>query len=185
MKCCGRGGPWQVAGCGVYSVTLVATYAASTLSHVFRSPAMRNAFRVADQALIFLFIAGSFTPVALTWLRGSAWWWVLHGGIWCVALVGFLSKALFAHRVELGTVSTVLYLLLGWSPILAAPALCAALPKGLGLWLVAGGVCYSVGLVFFRYDDRVPYFHAAWHVLVMAGSGCHYMGVLLHCAARD
>ena len=176
-----RGGPWQVGACAVYAVTLLAAYAASTLSHVFRSPAARNAFRVADQALIFLFIAGSWTPIAAAWLRGGAGWWAFHAAMWAVALAGFTSKALFAHRVSVGTVSAALYLLLGWSPVLVARPLLHALPMPLCLWLLAGGVCYTLGLAFFWYDNRVPYFHAAWHVLVILGSACHYAGILNHC----
>jgi hemolysin III len=177
-----NGGPWQVGACAVYSATMLATYAASTLSHVFRTPATRNAFRVADQALIFLFIAGSWTPVAATWLRSGPWWWAFHAALWAVALCGFVSKALFAHRVAMGTVSALLYLLVGWSPVFVAVPLARALPTPLSLWLLAGGVCYTLGLVFFRLDDRIPYFHAVWHVLVMAGSACHYIGILHYCA---
>ena len=176
-----RGGPWHVGGCVVYAVTMLAAYAASTLSHVFRSPRARNALRVADQALIFLFIAGSWTPIAAAWLRNGPWWWAFHAGMWAVALIGFVSKALFAHRVTIGTVSAVLYLVLGWSPVLVAKPLLHALPLPLCLWLLAGGVCYTLGMLFFHYDSRVPYFHAAWHVLVMMGSACHYFGILHHC----
>jgi hemolysin III len=176
-----HGSAWEFGACVVYAVTLVAAYAASTLSHVFRSPAARNAFRIADQALIFLFIAGSWTPIAAAWLRTGRGWWVFHAAVWVVALAGFVSKALFAHRVTMGTVSALLYLLLGWSPVLVAVPLTRVLPAALCLWLLAGGICYTLGLLFFRYDDRVPYFHAAWHVFVIAGSACHYFGILNHC----
>jgi hemolysin III len=175
------GDRWQFAAGAIYCLTLVAAYAASTLSHAFQSPRARNTFRIADQALIFLFIAGSWTPIAATWLRHGNGWRAFHLGMWAVALGGFFSKALFAHRVSLGTVSTLLYLLLGWSPVFVAVPLAHALPTGLSLWLVAGGVCYSLGLLFFHFDDRVRYFHATWHVLVIAGSACHYFGILLHC----
>jgi hemolysin III len=178
-----QGDRWQVAAAGVYCATSVAAYAASTLSHVFQAPRARNAFRIADQALIFLFIAGSWTPIAATWLRHGHAWWVFHGAMWVVALGGFLSKALFAHRVSIGTVSTVLYLVLGWSPVLVSVPLVHALPMPLCLWLLAGGVCYTLGLLFFHFDDRVPYFHATWHLLVIAGSACHYLGILIYCTA--
>jgi len=175
-----RGGTWQICGCAIYAATLISVYFASTLSHALRAPGPRHAFRVADQALIFLFIAGSYTPVALAWLRGGPWW-VLHGLVWGVAVAGFASKAVFAHRVQLGAVSTALHLVLGWMPIVAVGPLLAALPHGLLAWIVAGGLCYTAGTVFFRYDDRVRYFHAAWHLLVMAGSACHYLGILVYC----
>jgi hemolysin III len=178
-----HGDRWQTAAAGVYCATLVAAYAASTLSHVFQAPRARTVFRIADQALIFLFIAGTWTPIAFAWLRHGHAWWAFHAGLWAVALAGFLSKALFAHRVTLGTVSTVLYLVLGWSPVLVSVPLVHALPMPLCLWLLAGGVCYTLGLLFFHFDDRVPYFHATWHLLVVAGSACHNFGILIYCTA--
>ena len=171
----------QVAACAVYAATMVAAYAASTLSHVFTAPRARNVFRTADQALIFLFIAGTWAPIAVTWLTGSRWWWAFHLAHAAVALAGFVSKAVFAHRVTLGTVSAALYLILGWSPLLVARPVMAACPPELCLWLLAGGVCYTAGLLFFWQDARVPYFHATWHVLVVAGSACHFAGILTHC----
>ena len=176
-----HGGPWEVAGCLVYGVTLVAMYAASTLSHAFTRPRPRAFFRAADQAVIFLFIAGSYTPVAVTWLRGAAWW-PLHAGVWGVALAGFLSKAVFSHRTSLGSVTTWLYVLLGWAPLIAGWGIVAVAPGGLVGWFVAGGLLYTAGLAFFRYDDRIPFFHAAWHVMVMGGSFCQYLAILRYCA---
>lgn len=176
-----RGGAWQAWGCGIYAATLVAAYAASTLSHAVREPKARHTLRVLDQAIIFLFIAGSYTPVALTWLRDGVAWWILHATIWAVAAAGFVSKIAFAHRVHPGTVSALLYVVLSWLPVLATPFLIGAAPARLLLWMLAGGVCYTAGVAFFHYDRRVPYFHAAWHVLVMAGSACHYLGILFYC----
>ena|SRR5579884_2494451 len=175
-----QGGPWQITGCAVYVATLMAAYAASTLSHLFTDAALRRAFRIADQAAIFLFIAGTYTPVSLAWLRTSGWW-AIFATEWAVALVGFASKALFAHRVHVGAVSIGLYVLLGCLPMLAFGPMYQSIPHALMGWLWAGGFCYLGGIVFFTYDRRVPYFHAAWHVLVLAGSGCHYLGILLYC----
>jgi hemolysin III len=172
--------PWQIAGLAVYAATLVTAYLASTLSHVCRHPRRRHAWRIADQAVIFLFIAGSYTPMALTWLRHGPWW-LLHGVIWGVGLAGFVSKAAFAHRVRLGSVSAALYLFLGWMPLFATWPLLRAVPQGFLVWLLAGGLCYSAGILFFRFDHRIPYFHAAWHLSVIGGSLCHYLGVLLFC----
>ena len=135
---------------------------------------------MADQAIIFLFIAGSYTPIALAWLRAQ-WWWYMHCAVWGVALFGFVSKAVFAHRVDSGSVSTLLYVVLGWLPMAAFWPMSHAVPLGLMGWLVAGGACYSAGMLFFTYDDRIRYFHAAWHLLVVAGSACHYLGILFYC----
>lgn len=177
-----HGSAWQVLGCAIYCVTMVGTYAASTLSHVFRRPSVRDFFRMADQALIFLFIAGSFTPLALTWLREGAWW-CLTGGMWCVALVGFVSKAVFSHNVHLGNVTTWLYVGVGWLPVLAIWPLYQQLPGGMFLSLVSGGACYTLGLIFFHYDERVRFCHTAWHLAVVAGSVCHYVGILVYCTS--
>src|SRR4051794_12714110 len=111
-----HGSLWELTACAVYAVTLLGAYAASTLSHLFANPAARAFFRVTDQAMIFLFIAGTWTPVAVAWLHGPAWW-AYHAVVWGIAVIGFVSKAMFAHRTTLGTVSTILYLVLGWTPV--------------------------------------------------------------------
>ena len=175
-----HGGVWQICGCSLYAATLVCVYLISTLSHAVHRPGPRHALRIADQAMIFLFIAGSYTPIALVWLRSGSWW-VLHVLFWSVALAGFASKAIFAHRVRPGAVSVAPHLLLGWMPLVMVGPLVATLPWGLCMWVVAGALCYTAGIVFFCCDHRVRYFHAAWHVLVIAGSACHYAGILIYC----
>jgi hemolysin III len=176
-----RGDAWHVAGCAAYAVTLVGAYAASTLSHAFpRRPRIEHAFRVADQAVIFLFIFGTWVPIATAWLRTPGWW-PFHGGMFGVAMGGFLSKTVFTHRVTVGAVTTRLYLLLGWLPVAAAPWAVPQMPTALALWVAAGGVCYTLGLVFFLLDTRKPFFHSVWHLLVVAGSACHYAGIYRYC----
>lgn len=174
-----HGGAWQITACAIYAGTLIAAYAASTLSHTMRRPRTRHTFRIIDQAVIFLFIAGSYTPIALTWLRAGPWW-VLHILMWSVALIGFTAKAGFVHNVRSGTVTTKLYLALGLLPAIAF----LTLPLPMMFWLFAGGLCYVLGIVFFHYDHRIRYFHAIWHMFVLAGSACHYVGVLLYCTGR-
>lgn len=173
-----RGGPWQIVACAIYAATLIATYAASTLSHVMRRPRKRHTMRVIDQAVIFLFIAGSYTPIALSYFREGPWW-VLHALVWALALTGFIAKAAFVHNVHAGSVTTKFYLLLGLLPAIAF----LTLPRGMMLWLFAGGLCYLLGMLFFHYDHRVRYFHAVWHLFVIAGSACHFMGVLFYCTS--
>jgi hemolysin III len=169
---------WTV---GLYAFMLVALYAASTLSHLYRDPVRRHFFRAADQAIIFLFIAASWTPVAVTWLHVGKGWWVLHNAMWAVALVGFSSKALFTRNVHLGSVSLAAYVLLGWMPIVAIIPMSHLVPTGLLFWFLAGGFCFTLGTVFFKFDHRIPYFHALWHLAVLAGTACHYFMILLYC----
>jgi len=185
MRAAGEGGgAWQIWSCAFYGLTMIGTYAASTLSHFVREPRRRQWWRTADQALIFLFIAGSFTPMGLTWLRTGYWWWMI-GAIWAVAGVGFISKVVFAHNVRVGSVTTWLYVALGWVPVLATWWLWQAMPAGLFAAMYAGGVCYTLGLVFFHYDNRVKFCHVAWHVAVIAGSACHFWGILVYCTDQS
>lgn len=175
-----NGSGWQIVGCAIYAVTMVGTYAASTLSHVYRRPRVRDFFRMADQALIFLFIAGSFTPMALSWLLEVGGDWLLVG-LWSVALVGFISKAGFSHNVHLGMVTTWLYVVVGWMPMLLVWPMYEAMPGGLFVALMVGGAFYTLGLVFYHFDDRVRFCHTAWHLAVVAGSVSHYLGILFYC----
>lgn len=164
----------QVVGVSVYGATLVALYAASTLSHSFERPQIRHFFRTVDQVCIFLLIAGTFTPVALTYFRGG-WWWALFLSVWGLALVGIFFK-LFVTKLH--TVSVSAYVLLGWLPMVAIKPIVETVPMPVLLWFAAGGLLYTAGVFFLMRDDRVPYFHAAWHVFVIAASACHYYAVL-------
>jgi hemolysin III len=169
-----HGDALQVIGVSVYGFTLVALYAASTLSHSFADPKRRHFFRTVDQVCIFLLIAGTFTPLALTYFR-DGWWWVLFISIWACALAGICAKLFYTrlHNVSIGA-----YVVMGWLPILAIKPIVEIVPSHILGWVALGGIFYTVGTLFLLKDDRVPYFHAAWHVMVIAGSACHYFAVL-------
>ncbi|HVU87804.1 MAG TPA: hemolysin III family protein [Pirellulales bacterium] len=165
----------EFVGCLIYGLSLVAVYAASTLSHVFWQPRLRRVFRMLDQGCIYLLIAGTFTPLALRYLR-DGWWWVLLATMWTIAVVGFCSKVFLAHRVE--AVSTAAYVVMGWLPVLAAKPMIAVTP-GRCLWMMfAGGLCYTVGTLFLTFDRKALYLHAVWHIFVIAGSAVHYFAIL-------
>ena len=117
-----RGTTWQLMGCLVYCISLIAVYAASTLSHWVTSPLWRSGFRAWDQGLIYLLIAGNFTPFAVACFQG--WWYLLSILMWTLALVGFISKVAFRHRIN--GISVRLYLVLGWLMVLGSPQLIAA-----------------------------------------------------------
>jgi len=170
---------WRIVGCCVFAVTLVGVYTASTLSHCVFSPRWRSFFRSLDQAFIYLLIAGSYTPFALLYLR-SSWWWLLLAVMWLIALAGFVSKFFFRRQVEL--VSLRGYLLLGWLPIIPAFKYIHYVPLGALGWVLAGGLYYSLGAIFWMLDDKRYYSHAIWHTMVMAGSTCHFFGVLIFVA---
>lgn len=168
---------WTV---GLYAVMLIALYAASTLSHVYRDPVRRHFFRAADQAVIFLFIAAAWTPMAVSYMNTPTWW-LLHGAMWLVAIAGFTSKAIFTHSVHLGGVSLFAYITLGCMPIIALWPMAQILPPGMLAWFLAGGLCFLAGTIFFKFDHRIPYFHAAWHLFVVAGTACHFCAIFFYC----
>lgn len=169
-----RGSAWRIVSCAVYGVTLILLYTASTLYHSIRSRRLRRILRVCDHSAIYLLIAGTYTPFLLVNLRGG-WGWSLFGVIWGLAMAGILFKVWFVEH--LAVASTAVYLLMGWLALLAIKPMLLAVPLSGILWLVAGGVMYSVGVVFFA-CKKVPYNHAIWHAFVLAGSTCHYFAVL-------
>ena len=171
-----RGDAWQIVGCSVFGAALIALYAASTLSHAFQQPRLRHFFRTVDQVCIFLLIAGTYTPFALAFLRGG-WWWALLAAIWGLALLGIIFKVFVRGHQNVATWS---YVALGWLPIIAVRPIVARVPGTALAWLLAGGIFYTIGTLFLARDERYPYFHAIWHLFVIGGSACHYIGVLLY-----
>ena len=166
----------QVIGVSVYGATLVALYAASTLSHSFEQPRLRHFFRTVDQVCIFLLIAGTYTPISFTYLR-EGWWWALFIAIWGMALVGIFFKIFFTrlHNVALSA-----YLMLGWMPAIAMRPVADVMPGPALALIVAGGLFYTLGTLFLMRDEQVPFFHAIWHLFVIAGSACHYWAVMCY-----
>ncbi len=164
----------QMVGVSVYGATLLALYAASTLSHSFERPRIRHFFRTMDQVCIFLLIAGTFTPISLTYMR-EGWWWALLISIWGLALAGIFVKIFFT---KLQTVTVSAYVLLGWMPTIAIKPIVEAMPAAALWWMLVGGIFYTLGTLFLMRDERVPYFHAIWHLFVIAGSACHYVAVM-------
>ncbi|HKB57661.1 MAG TPA: hemolysin III family protein [Lacunisphaera sp.] len=170
-----HGDAWHVVSTAIFGVTLVLLYTSSTLYHSFRSERTRQVLQKFDHAAIFLLIAGTYTPFVLVTLRGP-WGWSLFGVVWGLAIVGVTLKFWFAGRFRLS--STLIYLAMGWLVLVALKPLLAALPAGGFRLLVAGGLCYTGGAVFYLWK-RLPYHHAVWHLFVLAGSACHWAAVFL------
>ncbi|MGB3851963.1 MAG: hemolysin III family protein [Tunicatimonas sp.] len=170
------GNVWHVVSVSIYGSSLIVLYLASTLYHSFRQPRVKRIFKVADHAAIYGLIAGTYTPFMLVNLRGP-WGWSLFGTIWGLALAGILFKLFFTGRFE--RVSLVIYLLMGWLCVVAVKPMVAEIATGGLLWLIAGGLSYSLGVVFYRWES-LRYHHAIWHVFVLAGSICHFFAVLFY-----
>jgi len=169
----------KTIGVVVYLVSLVGMYTMSTLSHGFNDPRLRSFFRALDQGTIYLLIAGTYTPFSMVYLNTPMWHAVL-GIVWLIAIGGFLSKVAFTYRVE--SVSAVPCLVLGGIQSLAIPTVLPMVGVTCLAWMVGGIVCYMIGLWFWLNDSRGRHFHAVWHLMVIAGSALHFMGILLFVA---
>jgi hemolysin III len=168
-----HGNAWHVTGTLVFGIALVLLYTISTLYHLVRRPEAKQWLRKCDHAGIFLLIAGSYTPFLLVTLRGPLGW-VILAVIWMLGLLGIVLKFWFAGHFRV--LSTAVYIVMGWLVLLVMRPLLEVLPVS-GVWLlVAGGLFYTGGAVFYLWK-RLPYHHAIWHLFVVAGSVCHWYTV--------
>jgi channel protein, hemolysin III family len=171
-----KGTAWHVTSFTVYGVTMLMLYVASTLVHSFREGKVKDLFETFDHSCIYLFIAGTYTPIMLTVLR-SPLGWTLFGIVWGIAVAGIVFKAFFTKRFLY--LSTLFYVLMGWMVVFAwGPLQNAMSPSGLNL-LIAGGVLYTLGTIFYVWR-AFPYHHAVWHLFVLAGSVVHFFAILLY-----
>ena len=174
---------WQIVGGAIFGATLILLYLASTIYHALplRRSRAKRLLRVLDHSAIYLLIAGTYTPFTLGVLRGP-WGWALLGTIWGLALFGIIAKFTLGFRFP--RLSTMLYIGMGWLVVIALHPLATRVsPTGLA-WLVAGGLCYTGGVVFYATDTRLRYGHALWHLFVLAGSVCHFVAVIGHAGGR-
>ena len=171
-----RGTAWHVVGISIYGASLIALYAASTVYHAVRHSRAKHILQIIDHAAIYLLIAGTYTPFTLVNLRGP-WGWTLLGLVWGIALFGVVWK--LAHAGHHMVISTIIYIIMGWLVVIAVRPMFRAVPLGGLEWLLAGGLAYTVGVVFFGWS-RLRFNHAMWHLFVLAGSACHYVAVMLY-----
>jgi hemolysin III len=168
------GDPWKVASVSIYGVTLVLLYSLSTLYHSLRGRA-KNILRELDHDAIYLLIAGSYTPFCLVTLRGP-WGWSLFGLVWGLAVLGALQELRPNNGPRI--LSVVIYVVMGWVALVATFPLLRALGSLGFAWLAAGGLFYTIGIVFYALDTRLTHAHGVWHLFVIAGSATHYVAIL-------
>ena len=166
----------RIISFSIYGFTLFLLYLISTIYHSLPGPAKR-AFQVLDHQAIYLLIAGTYTPFTLVALHGTLAWW-MFGAIWGLAAVGIILDAL--PRKGARVVPIIIYLVMGWLCLFALGPILAVLPPAGFRWLLAGGIFYTSGIVFFILDHWYPRCHAIWHLFVLAGSACHYFAILLY-----
>lgn len=173
-----RGDTAGIVGASVFATTTVLLYLVSTLFHALPRCRAKRVFQILDHSAIYLLIAGTYTPFTLGVLRGD-WGWTLFGLVWGMAIAGTVLKALGGVRYT--TFSTWTYLAMGWLVVIAAKTVWTLVPDWGLFWLIAGGVAYTAGAVFFM-AERIRYFHFVWHLFVVAGTACHFIAVLRYAA---
>jgi hemolysin III len=174
----GQGNLWKIVSFSVYGAMLLLLYLFSTLYHSLRGRA-KDVFRKLDHYAIYLLIAGTYTPFTLVTLQG-AWRWSLFGVIWGMAVLGIVVDSLPWGKRRI--LPVVIYLAMGWLALIALKPLLDALPPAGFAWLLAGGVFYTVGVVFFALERWIRHGHGIWHLFVLAGSACHYFAILFYVA---
>jgi hemolysin III len=173
-----RGDAYGIVGASVFAGSMAVLYLASTLYHALPPNKAKRLFRIIDHSAIFLLIAGTYTPFTLGALRG-AWGWTLLGLVWSLAVLGIVLKSVGGVRYP--RLSTALYVGMGWLALVAIRPLWQHVPVEGWLWLLAGGLAYTGGIVFYA-AERVRYGHFVWHLFVLVGSACHAVAVLRYAA---
>lgn len=170
----GTADPWRIVASSIYGATLITLFLASTVYHGLHASPNRHIYKLLDHCAIYLLIAGTYTPFLLVAMRDSTGWW-LFATIWALATAGVLTKLWFRHRFP--RIALASYLFMGWLVVVAGPQVAAAIGGEGMLWLVAGGLSYTVGAIFYSLD-RMSFNHAIWHVFVLVGGVCHFLAVI-------
>lgn len=167
---------WKIVSAAIYGTTMVLVYITSTIYHSVRGRA-KAIFQRLDHCAIYLLIAGSYTPFTLVTLRGP-WGWSLFGVSWGLAIIGIIQEVWIGKRTQL--FSMIIYVVMGWLALVAIKPLMALLSTAGLVWLAAGGVVYTLGIIFFLLDEKVRHFHGVWHLFVLGGSICQFVSILLY-----
>jgi hemolysin III len=172
------GDAWKIVACSIYGAALCILYGASTLYHSIRGR-WKAVLRKLDHCAIYILIAGTYTPFALVTLRGP-WGWTLFGLAWGLAAIGIAQEFVFGKGAR--RLSVLIYVVMGWMGAAALSPLIEQLGIGGFAWLLAGGMLYTVGIVFYVRDERFRHFHGVWHLFVLGGSTAHFIAIAFYVA---
>lgn len=164
------GNAWHMVSYSIYGATLIFLYLASTLYHSMPKGRVKDVFKIIDHSAIFLLIAGCYTPITLIALRGALGW-TIFGIVWAIAIAGIVFKIFCIQKFKM--LSTVMYVAMGWIIVFAIKPLAELLSMKSMVFLVAGGLIYTIGAVFYSLKG-LKYNHAIWHMFVLGGSACHF-----------
>ena len=170
------GDVWHIVSFSIFGVSLCLLYCASTIYHYSRIPKIRKRLKIFDHASIYVLIAGTYTPIALVTLHGTIGW-ILFGVAWGSALTGIVLKLFFTGKYN--RLSTSMYLLMGWIVVLVAKPLINSLPANGMIWLIAGGIAYTIGAILYSIPS-IKFNHAVFNLFVLIGSFCHFMMIYFY-----
>jgi hemolysin III len=171
-----HGDVWHIVSFSIFGASLIILYAASSFYHSAKKSEIRNRLNIIDHASIYVLIAGTYTPFTLVTLKGTIGW-VIFGISWGLALTGIILKLFFTGKYNL--MSTIMYVLMGWVIVFAIKPLINNLPLAGLLWLVAGGISYTIGAILYGIK-KIKFNHAIFHMFVLMGSFCHFMSVYFY-----
>lgn len=173
LKASAFGNVWSTISVSIFGVSLIALYAASTLYHSATQKELRYRLKIFDHSAIYVLIAGTYTPFTLITLNGTTGW-LVFGVSWGMALIGIILKLFFTGKYNF--ISTLMYILMGWMIVFAIKPLIDSLPFDGILWLLAGGISYTIGAILYSIE-RIKFNHAIFHIFVLIGSFCHFYSV--------
>ena len=169
-----HGDVWQIVSFVIYGATLILLFSTSTLYHSTRGK-VKNVFRKLDHSAIYLLIAGTYTPFTLVTLRGP-WGWSLFGVVWGLAILGITQELTLARGQRYP--SLAIYVVMGWLAVIGVVPMIHALTWSGFIWVAVGGVVYTLGTVFYFFDDKFKHWHGIWHLFVLGGAVIHYFAIL-------
>ena len=169
-----RGDGWHVVSFAIFGTSLILCYTSSTLYHSITNTRIKNIFARFDHAAIFLLIAGTYTPILLTTLRGTVGW-VMFGIIWGMAITGIVIRSIYLNRFR--KLMVAIYLIMGWMFVFTLKSVILNMPQISQVFLLTGGLSYSIGVIFYAWR-RLPFGHGIWHLFVLAGSTLHFFAIL-------
>lgn len=171
--------PWKYVAYTIYGVSQILLYLSSALVHSFAAlPRIRYYLRIVDQAFVYLLIAGTYTPVTLTAMRGP-WGWTVFGIVWTMAIIGIVLKTTVFREHHI--ITDLLYIPMGWVMVIAFRPMMQVVPHGFAVWMLVGGLSYTIGVVFYAWR-KLPFNHVIWHLFVVAGSVSFFMGYSVYLA---
>jgi len=177
VKAARLGNAWAVVSCSIFGFSLIMLYCMSTIYHALPKGRGKRVFRVIDHCMVFLLIAGTYTPCMLVHFH-DAKGWVMFGIIWGLAVLGIVFNAIDVDKYE--TVSAVINVLMGWAVVFMFGSLKAAIGGGGVAFLVIGGGLYTFGAILYGIGDKVRYMHSVFHFFCLAGSICHFFAIYLY-----